>query len=73
MGCRWQQIGEDLWIPGRITKRPYPMLVRFYECLWCKDTKATLTSPDPGESCVSIPGHTSMSQFLEISRREPKT
>lgn len=52
-GCRWNVIKED-WIPP--TKdRSYPLLVRYHECAYCKDTKATLTSPKVAESHFCIP------------------
>jgi len=52
-GCQWVVLKEE-WI-DKTQERPYSQLVRFYECRCCKDTKATLTSPDDGESLFSVP------------------
>ena len=57
-GCRWLLLKEE-WIDPTKT-RPYSQLVRFHECKYCGDTKATLTSPDSLESRFSIPDRFSL-------------
>lgn len=52
-GCRWKLLLEE-WVHATTT-RPYPLLVRYHECIYCMDTKATLTSPKASESLFSIP------------------
>ena len=52
-GCRWKLIREE-WLPTT-REQPYSRLVRFHECIYCSDTKATLTSPKVSETFFSIP------------------
>lgn len=52
-GCKWEVIREE-WIE-KAKDRPYSLLVRFCQCKYCNDTRATLTSPKDTESFFCIP------------------
>jgi hypothetical protein len=53
LGCRGDVIREE-WIERGGAGR-HTHLVRFYECRYCQETWATITSPDPRESRYSRP------------------
>ena len=52
-GCRWKLLREEWLEPNK--ERPYSVLARYHECIYCMDTKATLTSPKTTESFYCVP------------------
>ena len=52
-GCKWETLRQE-WLPKDETHAT-ARLLRFEECPTCKDTRATITSPEMEESRLSKP------------------
>jgi hypothetical protein len=52
-GCRWNLLREEWLRPD--ADHATVRLLRFEECQYCRDTRATLTSPEMEETRLSKP------------------
>ena len=52
-GCKFLVIHE--WLLKPDAEHAYARLYRISECPWCKDPRATMTSPEPDEARCTLP------------------
>ena len=64
-GCRFEETKAEVLAPDKEHKTTRILI--FSQCPWCLDTRATITSPEPGETRCTLPR-----RWLDNGVNDPK-